>query len=77
MVTTRLVKNPEDTQPTAASEFNAGFDIYSDCASGFVFDIHLACSVPVRSDFKLVNDVTGANATSSDVTPRGAGVCLE
>ena len=75
MVTTRLVK----TQKTRnLQEVAISVPVFAKhTARGqLTFDFHLTSDV--RSDFKLVDDRRHqcASATSSDVTPRGAGVCF-
>ena len=53
MVTTRLVSNPEDTQPTRGSDFSAGFAKHT--GGPAYFDFHLTGHV--RNDFKPVTTV--------------------
>ena len=82
MVSTRLVNHQKDTHLQQVYDFYAGFvqtarfgyfdsggDVQSRLQSNLSADVQSR-----HSDDELVHDAT--SATSSDVTPRGAGVCF-
>ena len=82
MVSTRQVNHQKGHAPAADLRFLTGFvqtrfgyfEVSGDVQSRL--QSHLGADVQSRHlDDELVHDAT--SATSSDVTPRGAGVCFE